>query len=228
MHTSAYSRLSRLMTSTLPVLLLVACGQGDGPVSIKNTPATPLPDIPAGFCDPINFEILCPAVNIINFNGGATTVIDNPDKSGINLSDRVAQMQKFPDEVFGGTAAWTPAHPSTSRTGEAFTVKVWSPRPVPLLFKLDQQNKERTFSHSGSGAWEEACFDFTGDTAGAPNAGLTLIFDITASRARQTPIRLTGRSSTMTLSRLRAAPAATLPTTFSTITFDDLSSDLCT
>ena len=57
----------------LPFILLAGCGQGDGPESIINRPFTPLPPIPAGFCDPVNFEILCPEVGVINFNGGATT-----------------------------------------------------------------------------------------------------------------------------------------------------------
>jgi hypothetical protein len=143
---------------------------------LPGTPATPLPPIPPGFCDSINFEVLCPPVTIINFNGGATTIIDNPDMSGINTSDLVAQMQKFPDETFGGTKLDLGA-PVDFGNGEAFTVKVWSPRAVDLTFKLDEQNKERVQTHSGSSTWEELCFDFTADTAGAPNPGLTLIFD---------------------------------------------------
>ena len=33
------------------------------------------------------------------FGGGASTVIDNPDPSGINTSVQTAQMQKFAGEV---------------------------------------------------------------------------------------------------------------------------------
>jgi hypothetical protein len=157
--------------------ILAACGQGDGPQRIPNEPAAPLPPIEPGFCDAINFEILCPPITIINFNGGATTVIENPDQSGINTSDLVAQMQKFPDQPFGGTLLDTGAPLDFAGDGEAFLVKVWSPRPVDLTFKLDQQNKERVQAHSGSSTWEELCFDFSGDTAGPPNPGLTLIFD---------------------------------------------------
>ena len=219
MSSSASSRKSGLLASAAVSLILAACGQGDGPQSIPNTPATPLPPIPPGFCDAINFEILCDAVNIINFNGGATTVIDNPDQSGINLSDRVAQMQKFPDQPFGGTLLDTGA-PIDFSAGEAFTVKVWSPRSVPLTFKLDQQNKERVRSHSGSGTWEELCFDFTGDTAGAPNPGLTLIFDDgTLGQADTDPANWTFYYDDILQVASCGGPA--LPSTFSTLTFDD-------
>lgn len=176
MHALAPRRIVRKLTLLLPAVFLAACGQGDGPEQIPGTAATPLPPIPPGFCDVVNFEILCPPVTIINFNGGATTVIDNPDATGLNTSDLVAQMQKFPDQAFGGTLLDL-GDPIDFANGEAFTVLVWSPRNVALTFKLDQQNKERVQNHSGSSTWEELCFDFSGDTAGAPNPGLTLIFD---------------------------------------------------
>ena len=176
MHAQASKRIARKLAVLISAVLIAACGTGDGPERLPGTPATPLPPIPPGFCDVINFEALCPPVTIINFNGGATTVIDNPDMSGINTSDLVAQMQKFPDETFGGTKLDLGA-PIDFGDGEAFTVKVWSPRNVALTFKLDEQNKERVQNHSGSSTWEELCFNFSGDTAGAPNPGLTLIFD---------------------------------------------------
>lgn len=176
MHALAPRRIARKLTLFLSAVFLAACGQGDGPEQIPGTPATPLPPIPPGFCDVINFEILCPPVTIVNFNGGATTVIDNPDATGLNTTDLVAQMQKFPDQPFGGTLLDL-GDPVDFANGEAFTVLLWSPRSVALTFKLDQQNKERVQNHSGSSTWEELCFDFSGDTAGAPNPGLTLIFD---------------------------------------------------
>ena len=176
MHASETKRQSCKLALLLPAMIFAGCGQGDGPERIPGTPAEPLPPLPPGFCDAINFENLCPPVTIINFNGGATTVIDNPDPSGINTSDLVARMQKFPDQPFGGTLLDLGA-PIDFGAGEAFTVKVWSPRQVALTFKLDQQNKEHVQNHSGSSSWEELCFDFSGDTAGAPNPGLTLIFD---------------------------------------------------
>jgi len=181
MHALALKRLSRKLTLSISVLFLASCGQGDGPASIAGTPATPLPDLPPGYCDPINFEILCAPPTIVNFNGGATTIIDNPDPTGINDSDKVAQMQKYPDEVFGGTKFELDSAIDFG-AGEAYTIKVWSPRSVEVLFKLEETGNpgggfDAVVSHSGGGAWEELCFDFAGQNVPPPVTALTIIFD---------------------------------------------------
>src|SRR6056297_2380595 len=175
-------RRFRNLATIIPVLFLAAaCSQGDGPESIANEPATPLPPTEPGFCDPINFEVECSDPEIVNFNGGATISVDNPDPTGINTSDRVAQMQKFPDEVFGGTLLNLDEAVDFSE-GESYTVKVWSPRPVTVSFKLEEQGNPAggltvDEDHSGSGAWEELCFDFTGQAVPPPVVALTIIFD---------------------------------------------------
>src|SRR6056297_250900 len=175
-------RRFRNLATIIPVLFLAAaCSQGDGPESIANEPATPLPPTEPGFCDPINFEVECSDPEIVNFNGGATISVDNPDPTGINTSDRVAQMQKFPDEVFGGTLLNLDEAVDFSE-GESCTVKVWSPRPVTVSFKLEEQGNPAggltvDEDHSGSGAWEELCFDFTGQAVPPPVVALTIIFD---------------------------------------------------
>src|SRR6056297_1402 len=181
MHASASTRPFRNLALMASALLLAACGQGDGPDSISNEPATPLPPVTPGFCDPVNFEPECSNPEIVNFNGGATTIVDNPDSSGINTSDRVAQMQKFPDEVFGGTLMNLEETIDFSE-GESYTVKVWSLRPVTVSFKLEEQGNPAggltvDEDHSGSGSWEELCFDFTGQAVPPPVVALTIIFD---------------------------------------------------
>ncbi|MBT8050120.1 MAG: carbohydrate binding domain-containing protein [Gammaproteobacteria bacterium] len=186
MHAKAPKRIARKLTVLISAALLAACGQGDGPVSIPNEPATPLPPLPPGFCDPINFEIFCETPTIVNFNGGATTVIDNPDKSGLNDTDKVAQMQKFPDDpalLFGGTK-FELSDAIDFTAGEAFSILVWSPRGVRVTFKLEEQGnpgggREIEISHTGSSSWEELCYDFTGQTGGIPTpvTAVTIIFD---------------------------------------------------
>ena len=101
MNAPALPRLSRLMTSILSVLVLAGCGQGDGPEAIVNQPATPLPPLPAGFCDPINFSIFC-SIGIVPFAGGDTTVVENPSPDAVNDSETVAETRKRTEEVFGG------------------------------------------------------------------------------------------------------------------------------
>ena len=220
-------RLARVMRFVLPAILLTGCfGEGDGPDRILGTPAPPPPPLPPGFCDPINFEDVCPAPGIANFAGGATTIVDhntifvggNPIQGGINTSDQVAQMQKFADQPFGGTTI-TPVAPVTFGAGEAFTMKVWSPRSVPVLFKFEGLDKERSVSHTGSGTWEELCFDFSGDTAGPAVTGITVIFDLGVNGAAATdPDNWTFWYDD--IEQVSTCPGAG-PTTWSAITFDD-------
>jgi hypothetical protein len=172
--------LSRILTCVVPVLFLAGCfGEGDGPKRIPGTPAPPPP--PDGFCDVINFEVACEPFEFVNFAGGEAVIIDNPDKSGLNTTDRVARMQKFDPqngETFGGTKLFLDG-PVDFSEGEAFTMKVWASRSVPVLFKLEPGALlERTRSHSGSGEWEELCFDFAGAGTAGARTELTLIFDL--------------------------------------------------
>jgi hypothetical protein len=174
-----------ILTVFVSIFVLAGCGQGDGPDSIAGTPATPLPTVPQGFCDPINFETLCEQPTVLNFNGGVTTTVDNPDPSGINLSEKVGKMQKFSEEVFGGTKFELLEAVDFSE-GEFYKVKVWAQRAVPVSFKLEETGNPGggvtlNVNHSGSGAWEELCYDFSGQTAGIPNPpvlALTIIFDL--------------------------------------------------
>ena len=176
----------------MPIVVLTGCGQGDGPVGIQNEAATPLPTLPPGFCDPINFEIFCESPGIINFNGGATEIVENPDPSGINeneeldgeLLNKVARMRKFPDQVFGGTKLYVPNAPIDFSLGEVYKVKVWSGRTdsVVVTLKLEEEgNPEGGFAkdatHTGGGEWQELCFDFTGQNVPPPVLALTIIFD---------------------------------------------------
>ncbi len=169
------------LAAIFPLLLLAGCDQGDGPTPIPGTPAPPPP--PAGACDPtINFEDECDPATIINFNGGATTVIDNPDQNEANPTNKVARMQKFPDQVFGGTKLTVPDPPIDFSQGEFYLVKVWSPREVRVAFKLEEEgNPEggltRELTHPGGSEWQELCFDFTGQSVPPPVINLTIIFD---------------------------------------------------
>jgi hypothetical protein len=57
---------------------------------------------------------------------------------------------------------------------------VWSSRAVPLTFKLEESNDgtggvEKIRGHSGSGMWEELCYDFPGETLTV--IAYSLIFD---------------------------------------------------
>ena len=181
MISNASKRATRALTLVLPALMLAGCfGNGEGPDPIAGTPAPPPPDIPPGFCDPINFEDLCGPFVFNEFEGGPVTIIDNPDAGGLNTTDKVARMQKFAAEsglTFGGSTLALPSGMDFTN-GEAFTMLVWASRQVPVLFKFEGLGQERIVDHSGSGMWEELCFDFTGTTAGPAATGISFIFDV--------------------------------------------------
>ncbi|MEO0424067.1 MAG: hypothetical protein AAF184_17145, partial [Pseudomonadota bacterium] len=112
-----------------------------------------------------------------NFAGGVSSVVDNPAMEGINTSAQVVQMQKFPGDVFGGSTLALPEGVDFAN-GSAFTMKVWSQRVVPVLFKLEGLNQERSEDHDGGAMWQELCYDFTGSTDGPAVTGITVIFDL--------------------------------------------------
>jgi hypothetical protein len=110
-----------------------------------------------------------------NFEGGVSTVVSNPDATGINTSAQVVKMEKFAGQTFGGSTLLT-VTPFALPADSSFTLKVWSTRSVDVLFKLEGGTAgERTATHSGSG-WEELSFDFAG-VEGAGINGITFIFD---------------------------------------------------
>ena len=184
MHAESIMRKLRILSFIVPAFAIASCDTGSGPESIPGTAATPLPTLPPGFCDAINFEIGCDLPPITNFASGVTEVIDNPDRSGINDSEKVARMQKFfnPVEFFGGSRLDLQAPLSFTGAGsfQAYTIKVWSSRPVGLLLKAEENTDGsggigRVKGHTGSGMWEELCYEFAGSTLDV--IGVTIIFD---------------------------------------------------
>lgn len=112
-----------------------------------------------------------------NFDGGAVSVIANPAVIGSNsvqnTSTQVAQMAKYAGASWGGSTYMLDGVVEVS-AGTVFTMKVFSTRQVPVLFKILEPNTEVTVVHSGGG-WEELSFDF-GNTAVSMTA-ITIIFD---------------------------------------------------
>ena len=122
----------------------------------------------------LDFEDSPTAYAFNDFDGGAASVVANPEATGINTSAQVGQMQKSAGQTWGGSTM-TFATPVAIPANSIVTMKVWSSRAVPVLVKFDDMNAEETVNHSGSG-WEELSFDFSGSTS-TGETRLTLIFD---------------------------------------------------
>ena len=124
-----------------------------------------------------NFENAADSYTFTDFDGGKATVLANPDMSGINTSAQVVKMEKFAGQPWGGTTLALAE--SIDLSGDStFTMKVWSQRPVPVLFKLEGAGgglAEVSVDHSGTG-WEELTFNFTDIVD--EMTGITFIFDL--------------------------------------------------
>ncbi|MCH9693547.1 MAG: hypothetical protein K0U72_03480 [Gammaproteobacteria bacterium] len=179
MHSIFSMRLTRILTTLIPLAILMGCGEGEGKQPIAGTPAPPPPPPPPASCnDFVGFEDVCPAGTFTEFEGGVAFVVDNPDASGINTSAKVAEMQKFgatSGATFGGTTFALPTALNVT-AGSSFTMKVWSQRAVQVLFQPEPQGPGSGVEvmHGGSG-WEELTFSLPAISGTV--AGITIIFD---------------------------------------------------
>jgi len=130
-----------------------------------------------------------------NFGGSETQVITNPDPSGINTSNRVAEQFKSQGaEVWGGSFIDLD-EPIDFSSSQTLSMKVWSPREgVTVLLKLETTSSayeiEVPATVTSAEEWTELTFDFSGiDLSesmdrvvvfmdfGNPGEGLTFYFD---------------------------------------------------
>lgn len=128
---------------------------------------------------PIDFE--SGSYSFVDFDGGAVTVIANPQSSGINTSANVAQMVKGAGEIWAGSKLALAA-PVDFTTNQVFTMKVFSPRVgVPVLFKLEGETNaiatEKSVNTTVANQWETLTFDFSGSTSGI-YMNLVFIYDL--------------------------------------------------
>ena len=126
---------------------------------------------------PIDFET--GTYTFTDFDGGAATVIANPQSSGINTSTKVVKMIKNAGQVWGGSKL-SLTNKIDFIANQVFTMKVYSPRvAVPVLFKLENADGsvfvEKTAVTTVANAWQTLSFDFSGSTSGVYN-NLVFIF----------------------------------------------------
>lgn len=132
---------------------------------------------------PIDFESANVDYTFNDFGGGVSTVIPNPDQSGINTSATCAEMVKFPGEVFGGSLLELDG-PIDFSTNKIFKVKVWSPRvDARLLLKVENASNPGIFFEQEemstvANAWEELSFDFNGIDVNQDFSKIVFIWDL--------------------------------------------------
>lgn len=116
-----------------------------------------------------------------NFDGGVSSVVANPDPTGINQTDRVARMVKSQGQPWGGTLLTLSEEIDTS---EQLSILVWAPREESsLLFKIENsdnpdQNFEVNQTIPVSGEWVELTYDLSDANPYFSYDSVVLIFDL--------------------------------------------------
>lgn len=135
---------------------------------------------------PVDFESPTKDYSFYNFGGGDglfDPVIDNPDPSGVNTSDKVAAYTKpAGSEVWAGTTI-NLDEPIDFSSQKYIAVDVWSPKAgIPVIFKIENIDNadlfvESTVNTTVSNQWETLVFDMTAVDMSIDYAKLVLFFD---------------------------------------------------
>ena len=130
---------------------------------------------------PLDFET--GTYNITNFDGGALTVIDNPQSSGINTSTKVAQMIKNAGQIWAGSYI-TLDNPIDFSTKKIFKMKVYSTKAgTKVLLKVENPSDNTIFYEKDAtttlaNQWEELQFDYSKIDVTKTYRNVVVIFDL--------------------------------------------------
>lgn len=132
---------------------------------------------------PLDFESTTLEYSLINFAGGISTIIDNPDPSGTNTSQNVVEFLKEPDaEVYAGTVIELGGNIDFSEF-QALKMDVWSPLAGSTV-KLKIENgatssisAEVDASTTTTNAWETLYFNFSNADLTQEYAKVVVFFD---------------------------------------------------
>jgi len=112
-----------------------------------------------------NFEGNAPTFTVFG-NIAMTEVINNPDKSGENLTDRVARLTKsVGSETWAGTFFELP-NPINLSGNSKITMKSWSPKTGRVI-KMKLENQDASITHevdvptTKANGWETLSYDFS-------------------------------------------------------------------
>lgn len=130
---------------------------------------------------PLDFEDTSLNYTIIGFEGAESSIIENPDPSGINTSDFVLQSIKTVGaQFFAGTAIPIDL-PIDFSQSEKISIKTWSPKAgIPVRLKLENSNGdfvELDVNTTVTNQWEELVWDFTGTTSGIEFTQIVVFFE---------------------------------------------------
>ncbi len=132
---------------------------------------------------PLSFESGTLNYNFVNFDGGVSTRIDNPQASGINTSGKVVRMVKNAGQVWGGSVIPLSTAIDFS-SNKIFRMKVFSPRAgAKVLLKVENAtnsgiNFEKEVVTTVANQWEDLVFDYTAINASNQYHNVVIIFEL--------------------------------------------------
>lgn len=132
------------------------------PEGAGNPPPPPAPS----YSLPIDFENEDPVWT--PFGGSAYQIINNPDPTGINTSNRVLETTHGNQPWAGLSVALD--NPLDFATQTTIKFKIWAPAAGTVRLKLEEQDDNTSFVEidatvTTANAWEEVTFDLTGEPA---------------------------------------------------------------
>ncbi len=132
---------------------------------------------------PLTFESTTQNYVWNNFDGGAVTLINNPQANGLNTSTKVAKMVKSAGQVWGGS--WIGlGGPIDFSANKVFRMKVFSPRVgAKVLLKVENatdasKSYEKEVATTVANEWEDLAFDYSGVNTANAYHHIVLIFDL--------------------------------------------------
>ena len=131
---------------------------------------------------PLTFESSTINYAFNDFDGGAASVISNPQTGGINTSPKVAMMVKNMGQTWGGSWLMLDGNIDFS-VNKIFKMKVYAPRVgTKVLLKVENENDgaisfEREVLTTVANAWEELTFNFTAINTANQYKKIVFIFD---------------------------------------------------
>ncbi len=132
---------------------------------------------------PVTFESSTINYSFINFDGGVSTVINNPQSNGINTSAKVMRMVKNAGQVWGGSVLQLSEAMDFS-TNKIFRMKVFSPRVgAKVLLKVENASNgaisfEKEVTTTVANQWEDLVFDYSAINTSNQYHKLVFIFDL--------------------------------------------------
>lgn len=137
---------------------------------------------PGGLALPLDFESATLNYAFTNFDGGAVTIVSNPNATGINTSAKVGKMIKGAGQPWGGSFIEL-AGPMNFSTTKTFKMKVFSPRVgAKVLLKVENQSNgaisyEKEMTTTVANTWETLSFDYSAINVANSYQKVVLIFD---------------------------------------------------